>query len=90
VTQPIRGSDSEENGASLNGIYLVDAAHGQKYLVARDADGRCLCDVDLSDTWVESDAPLNLSATFGPPPPGVHSIDVFVPHFGTFADVPLD
>jgi hypothetical protein len=90
VTQPIRGSDSEENGASLNGIYLIDAAHGQKYLVAQDADGRCLCDVDLSDTWVESDAPLNLSATFGPPPPGVHSIDVFVPHFGTFADVPLD
>lgn len=90
ATQPIRGSESEENGTSLDGIYLIDAVNGRKYLVARDGDGRCVCDAGLKETFVDDDgAPLNLSATFGAPPPDVHAIDVFVPHFGTFANVPL-
>jgi len=34
-------------------------------------------------------APLLLSATFGAPPPDVDALDVVIPRFGTFEDVPL-
>ena len=89
IVQPIRGSDSKENGFSVDGIYLIDPRHAQKYLVARDADNRCICDVDLSDSGFAKQRPLNLSATYGAPAADVQSVDVFVPHFGTFSDVPL-
>jgi len=88
-TQAIRGSDSRENGDSVDGIYLLDRTHGQKYLVARDPDGRCICDVGVGDTRVDDDHPVTLSATYGAPPPEVHAVDVVVPKFGTFANVPL-
>jgi hypothetical protein len=87
-TQPIRNSDSNENGYSVDGIYLLDRAHGQKYLVARDPDGRCICDVGLDGRRV-SEGSMTLSATYGAPPQDVHAVDVVVPHFGTFANVPL-
>jgi hypothetical protein len=32
---------------------------------------------------------MTLSATYGAPPQDVHAVDVVVPHFGTFANVPL-
>ncbi|HET8537226.1 MAG TPA: hypothetical protein VFL73_08620 [Solirubrobacteraceae bacterium] len=87
-TQPIRNSDSNENGYSVDGIYLLDRAHGQKYLVARDPDGRCICDTGLEGRRV-ADGSITLSATYGAPPPNVTAVDVVVPHFGTFANVPL-
>jgi hypothetical protein len=87
-TQAIRGSDSRENGDSVDGIYLLDRTHGQKYLVARDPDGRCICDVGIGDLRVD-DHSVTLSATYGAPPPEVHAVDVVVPRFGTFANVPL-
>lgn len=89
VTQPVRNSDSQENGSSLDGIYLIDRTHGEKYLVARDADNRCICDSELGDTRLTNLGPLHLSATFGAPPDDVTAVDVFVPHFGIFANVPL-
>jgi hypothetical protein len=88
-TQPIRNSNSRENGSSLDGIYLIDRAHAEKYLVARDPDNRCICDAGLANTGVNVGAPLNLSATYAAPPPSVHAVDVVVPRFGTFANVPL-
>jgi hypothetical protein len=87
-TQPIRGSDSRENGYSVDGVYLLDRGHAQKYLVARDPDGRCICDVGIGETRVSSE-PITMSATYGAPPPEVHAVDVVVPNFGTFANVPL-
>lgn len=87
-TQPIRNSDSTENGYSVDGMYLLDRAHGQKYLVARDPDGRCVCDVGLEGRRVDEGS-ITLSATYGAPPPEVTAVDVVVPHFGTFANVPL-
>ena len=87
-TQAIRNSDSHENGFSVDGIYLLDRAHGQKYLVARDPDGRCICDSGLEGRRI-SDGTMTLSATYGAPPPAVTAVDVVVPHFGTFANVPL-
>jgi hypothetical protein len=87
-TQAIRNSDSRENGSSVDGVYLLDRTHGQKYLVARDPDGRCICDVGIGDMRV-GDRPVTLSATYGAPPPEVHAVDIVVPKFGTFANVPL-
>ena len=87
-TQPIRGSGSEENGDSVDGVYLLDRAHGRKYLVARDPEGRCICDAGIGDMRV-SDSSVTLSATYGAPAPDVHAVDVVVPRFGTFANVPL-
>jgi hypothetical protein len=89
TTQPVQESDSRENGSSLDGIYLIDRAHGTKYLVARDADNRCLCDSNLLHTRLTDLGPIHLSATFGAPPGDVQAVDVFVPVFGTFTDVPL-
>jgi hypothetical protein len=89
ATQPIRNSDSNENEYSVDGIYLLDRAHGQKYLVARDPDGRCICDTGLNGRSLYSDGSVTLSATYGAPPPNVTAVDVVVPRFGTFANVPL-
>jgi len=86
--QPIRSSASRENAYSVDGVYLLDRAHGQKYLVARDPDGRCICDVGLAETQISSE-PITVSATYGAPPPEVGAVDVVVPNFGTFSNVPL-
>ncbi len=48
-----------------------------------------MCDTEMQSAFVTPDAPLTLSATFGAPPPQVRRVDVFVPRFGTFKDVPL-
>ena len=89
VLQAIRSSGSRENGSSIDGVYLIDRMHGTKYLVARDADNRCICDTGLQATRLTALAPLNLSATYGAPPASVRAVDVVVPLFGTFPNVPL-
>ncbi len=76
-------------GDTLDDIYLVDGANRKKYLVGRDAQNLCTCDTDLGRGFISAGAPLTLSATFGAPPPDVRAVDVFVPRFGTFKDVPL-
>jgi hypothetical protein len=78
------------NADSVDGIALIDAKNARKHLVGRDAEGNCLCDVDLGRGFVTSDGPLLLSATFGAPPADVQAMDVFVPHYGTFKNVPLE
>lgn len=82
-------ADSIIGGSTLDGVYLVDGTNRKKYLVGRDARNLCTCDSDLGSAFVAVDAPVTLSATFGAPPPDVRAVDVFVPRFGTFKDVPL-
>lgn len=84
-----KDADSIVGGSTLDGIYLVDAKNRKKYLVGRDADNLCACDGDLGSTSVSVDSPVLLSATFGAPPEDVSAVDVFIPSFGTFKDVPL-
>lgn len=74
---------------TMDGISLIDATNRKKYLAARDSSGACACDTDLGSTFVEAGQSVNLSATFGAPPPAVRTVNVFVPHFGTFKDVPI-
>lgn len=80
-----KGQDSR----TIDGVSLIDATNGKRYLVARDSEGVCVCDGDMSSTFVEPAGPVSLSATFGAPPPDVEAVDVVIPKFGTFKDVPL-
>lgn len=91
IFQKIRtpGASSIDGGDSLDGIYLIDTVNRKKYLVGRDSDNACTCDSDLGNAFVYNEGPLLLSAIYGAPPPAVKSVDVFVPKFGTFKDVPL-
>jgi len=82
-------ADTVIGGSTLDGVYLVDGTNRKKYLVGRDAQNLCTCDSDLGRAFVNVDAPLTLSATFGAPPSDVRAVDVFVPRFGTFKDVSL-
>lgn len=74
---------------SLDGIFLVDASDAKKYPVARDSNNKCLCDDNLFLQDVTNAGPLVLSATFGAPPANVKAVNVFIPHYGTFANLPL-
>ncbi len=74
---------------TIDGISLVDVTNRKRHLVARDARGTCVCDENLSSTFVEQGSPLLLSATFAAPPPDVDVMDVVIPKYGTFKDVPV-
>lgn len=80
-----KGQDS----FTIDGVSLIDATNSQRYLVARDSEGVCVCDGSLSGRFVEPGAPTALSATFGAPPADVDAVDVVIPNFGTFKNVPL-
>ncbi len=80
-----KGQDS----FTTDGISLIDSANRKRYLVARDSEGVCVCDGQLVSTFVEPAGPVLLSATFGAPPADVETVDVVIPKFGTFKDVPL-
>ena len=74
---------------TLDGIYLVDGQNRKKYLVAHDSAGQPLTDSSLSGTFVEPGQFVTLSATLAAPPADVAAVDVFIPHFGTLAGVPI-
>jgi hypothetical protein len=84
-----RDASSIAGGSTLDGVFLIDTTSRKKYLVGRDSENNCACDGDLGSAFVDPDGPLTLSATFGAPPAGVDAVDVFIPRFGTFKDVPL-
>lgn len=85
ITSP--GASDISGGSTLDGIYLIDATHAKKYPVARDSYNQCLCDTNLIGTYVYAGSSLFLSATFGAPP--VNSVNVFIPDYGTFVNVPI-
>jgi hypothetical protein len=85
VTAP--GSIDISGGDTLDGIYLVDTTDAKKYPVARDSHNQCVCDINLSDTFVDAGAPVFLSATFGAP--SSNSVNVSIPGYGTFVNVPI-
>jgi hypothetical protein len=85
VTSP--GATDISGGDTLDGIYLVDTADAKKYPVARDSYNQCVCDINLSGTFVDAGAPVFLSATFGAP--SADSVNVSIPGYGTFVNVPI-
>ncbi len=87
-TGEIDGGQGQDS-STVDGVSLIDNQNRKRYLVARDSEGFCVCDGELSSKFVEVGAPTVLSATFGAPPSDVEAVDVVIPSFGTFKDVPL-
>jgi hypothetical protein len=87
--QELEDSEANEEGDVFDGVALIDPEGRKKYLVARDATGRCVCSNDLSAAFVQEDAPVNLQATLAAPPEGVATVDVVVPSVKTFTGVSL-
>ena len=91
ANQEIEGAanaDSPVNTTSMDGITLVDTQNRKRYLVGRDSKNACACESDLGAVFLSSD-PVILSATYAAPPEDVSEMDVLVPRFGTFKDVPV-
>ena len=72
---------------SVGGVNLVDAAGKKKYLVLRDADGKCVCSRGLKG--IEPSSRANLYAKFPAPPENVEKITIEIPHFIPMDDVPI-
>jgi hypothetical protein len=89
LRQELEGRGGNEPADVFDGVALIDAQNRRKYLVARDAGGRCVCSNELSGVIAEPDVPVSLTATLGAPPSGVTRVDVVVPNVQTFAGVPL-
>jgi hypothetical protein len=87
--QELERAGDHEDADVFDGVALIDGHNRKKYLVARDAAGRCVCSADLSSVVAEPGVAVSLTATLGAPPGGVTSLDVVVPNVRTFAGVPL-
>jgi hypothetical protein len=85
VTSP--GASGLSGVNTLDGIFLIDTADAKKYPVARDSYNQCVCDINLANTFVDAGAPVLLSATFGAPPS--NAVNVSIPGYGTFVNVPI-
>jgi hypothetical protein len=83
------GVSQADDYATLDGISLIDTKNRKRYLVARDSAGVCVCDGNLGSATLRGEAPFIFSATFGAPPQDVAAVDVVIPRFGTFKDVPI-
>jgi hypothetical protein len=82
--------DSSDNtGLAADGLSLVDVKNSKLYLVASDGAGNCLCSRGLSGVFLGGDLPAVFSATFAAPPVDITTVDMRIPTFGTFKNVPV-
>lgn len=70
----------------VSGVYLYDARNRVEHYPATSG-GSCVCTTGLEGVAAGQVQPL--SATYSPPPAGVHELDVHVPGFGDLNDVPI-
>ncbi|WP_139210035.1 hypothetical protein [Microlunatus flavus] len=73
---------------SVDGVRLVDPVAKKAYLPAVTADGQCVCSPDDGATG-EIRSSVWVTVTFAAPPAQLTLINVTVPTFGTFTDVPI-
>lgn len=78
--------DGFEN--DISGIYLVDGENKKTYLPA-SYGGECVCSSWLQTQGVAPGQTQHLSATYGAPPAEVNSVNIKVPHVGTFRDIKI-
>jgi outer membrane protein OmpA-like peptidoglycan-associated protein len=83
------GVSDEPEYENVSGVQAIDPSAGQRYLMARDQSGTCICSGGLLDVDAGADTAVVLAGTFAAPPPEVEKLDIFVPNVGTFADVPV-
>lgn len=72
-----------------SGLQIIDRAGGMAYLPARDAEGVPLCSPEVPHQASTGDQ-LYVTCVFGGIPEDVESLDLVVPNFGTFRDVPFE
>jgi hypothetical protein len=73
----------------LNGVYLLDAPRGKKYLVLKDENGGFIA----SHTGTQGfgpEAPLTLWMKFPAPPPDVTTVTLVVPEMPPFEDLQIE
>ncbi len=70
----------------IGGVHLIDNTNKKKYLVVRDADGKCVCSTIRR---LDKGARMNLWAKFAAPPANVEKITVVVPEFQPIDNVPI-
>ncbi|WP_214321036.1 hypothetical protein [Nonomuraea sediminis] len=76
---------------TLGRVSLIDTVNGKRYRVARNgtgADAACICST-TQGVWPEKGQTASLYAVFGAPPPDVTKVNIEMPPFGVFTDVPL-
>ncbi|MBZ0229273.1 MAG: hypothetical protein K8F58_12610 [Bauldia sp.] len=82
----MREPGKNDDCGTFSGAYILDAANKKKYLVVRDADGKCVCSgVDNIDDGKK----MNIWATYPAPPPEVRKVTVIVPLFEPIEGVPI-
>ena len=75
-------------GGYLDGrVHLIDAANKKKYLVVKDASGKCEC-TEIKGQVAKGN-PVNLWAKFPAPPESVQKITVVVSGFEPVESVPI-
>jgi hypothetical protein len=84
--QLVNGSDKEIKTYGVLGnlfttdlVTLIDSANKKKYMVVKDAQGKCVCS-ELKDDVVAGSR-FNLFAMFPAPPANIEKITVVVPGF---------
>ncbi|MFI6596126.1 hypothetical protein ACIBHX_07755 [Nonomuraea sp. NPDC050536] len=76
---------------SVSRVSLIDTVNGKRYRVARNgtgSDAACICS-STQGVWPEKGQTTSLYAVFGAPPPDVTKVNIEMPPFGVFTDVPL-
>ncbi|NUR87541.1 MAG: hypothetical protein HOY71_25960 [Nonomuraea sp.] len=76
---------------TLSKVSLIDPVNGKRYRVARngtDPNAEYLSS-STQGVWPEDGQSATLYAMFGAPPPDVTKVNIEMPLFGTFTDVPL-
>lgn len=81
-----RGLSRGEAAEDVSGVTVRDSAGNKRYLPATVAGG-CYCTSRPYE--VGGGQTMYLTATYAAPLSGVGTVDVSVPHVGTFADVPV-
>lgn len=84
---PLDPLRSEAAGVA-DGIYVLDKTSARRYLPARDKEGNCVC-TGTGTLTVGPGASTPLQAVFQAPPAEVTTVDVVIPHAGTFTAVPV-
>jgi len=87
----VPGTDEQipEDSYYVDGVFLIDTVNKLRYLPARDANGVCVCTYAPSSIFIRPGTSESFNAVFKALPDGVSTIDVSIPHAGTFGDVPV-
>ena len=89
ATVPGTNQQVSDDQYYVDGAYLLDTQNRLRYLPARDSEGHCVCTYAPSSVFVRPAASVQFDSVFKALPDGVTTIDVVIPHAGTFRSVPV-